>query len=280
MIAPVNKIIPFSSVDGPGNRTSVFLQACNFNCRYCHNPETRNLCISCMACVPGCPAGALSEKDGKVVFDYRKCIACDNCIKTCRYGASPRIRELTPEETMAEIRKQIPYIRGITVSGGECTLYPEFIEELFSLCKKEGLGTLIDSNGTIDFEKNPGLLKNCDGVMLDVKAWDREDHKKLTDQDNDMVLKNLDFLGRVGKLYEVRTVVVPGFYDVEKTVENVSRTMVKYQDIKDIRYKLITYRPMGVREEFRKVLKAPSKEFMEELRQKSLSCGVRTVVCV
>lgn len=40
----VNKIIPFSSVDGPGNRTVVFLQGCNFNCLYCHNPETINIC--------------------------------------------------------------------------------------------------------------------------------------------------------------------------------------------------------------------------------------------
>ena len=38
--APVNKIIPFSSVDGPGNRTAVFFQGCNWDCCYCHNPET------------------------------------------------------------------------------------------------------------------------------------------------------------------------------------------------------------------------------------------------
>jgi len=38
----VNRIIPFSSVDGPGNRTAIFLQGCNFNCSYCHNPETIN----------------------------------------------------------------------------------------------------------------------------------------------------------------------------------------------------------------------------------------------
>jgi pyruvate-formate lyase-activating enzyme len=66
LTAPVNKIIPFSSVDGPGNRTAVFLQGCNFDCKYCHNPETRNLCVNCMACVSKCPTGALSEKAGKV----------------------------------------------------------------------------------------------------------------------------------------------------------------------------------------------------------------------
>ena len=51
MKAPVNKIIPVSVVDGPGNRTAVFLQGCNISCAYCHNPETQNLCTGCGVCV-------------------------------------------------------------------------------------------------------------------------------------------------------------------------------------------------------------------------------------
>ncbi len=279
MKAPVNKIIPFSSVDGPGNRTSIFLQECNINCKYCHNPETRNLCINCMACVEKCPTGALLNVDGKVTFDYNKCVLCDTCIKTCKNGASPRIRYMTPEEVMDEVRKQVPFIRGITTSGGECTLNHEFLKELFSLAKKEGLGTLIDSNGTYDFELDPELLAVTDGVMLDVKAYDAEDHKRVTDASNEMILKNLEFLASVGKLYEVRTVVVPELFDVKETVEKVSRIIVKYLAVSDIRYKIITYRPMGVREEFQ-TLTPPSKELMKELEGISKSVGVKTVVIV
>ena len=47
LTAPVNKIIPLSTVDGPGARSAVFLQACNIACLYCHNPETQRLCIHC-----------------------------------------------------------------------------------------------------------------------------------------------------------------------------------------------------------------------------------------
>ena len=64
--APVNRIIPFSAVDGPGNRTAVFLQGCNIDCKYCHNPETRALCIHCGMCVQKCPTGALQLVEGKV----------------------------------------------------------------------------------------------------------------------------------------------------------------------------------------------------------------------
>lgn len=274
---PVNKIIPFSSVDGPGNRTSVFLQGCNFNCRYCHNPETRKLCINCGDCVPRCPVHALSIVDGKVTFDYTKCVACDTCIKTCTHDASPRIRWMTPEEVFTEIKKQVPYIRGITTSGGECTFYPDFLRELFRLCKGIGLGTLIDSNGSYDFSKDEELLQVSDGVMLDVKSWTAEDHRKVVDFSNEMVLKNLEYLAAVGKLYEVRTVVVPGLFDVKRTIEEVSERIAKYPEI---RYKIITYRPMGVREKYAVEMNPPKKDFMNDLKNMAESIGVKNVVLV
>ena len=278
--APVNKIIPFSSVDGPGNRTAVFLQGCNFDCQYCHNPETRNMCINCMACVAKCPTGALSEKAGKVYFDFEKCVSCDTCIKTCQHGASPRIREMTPKQVFDEVKKQMPFIRGVTISGGECTLNPVFIREFFSLCKEAGLGTLIDSNGTYDFETDPcDLLSVSDGVMLDVKAWSGTDHDIVCKAANEIVKKNLSYLASIGKLYEVRTVVVPELYNVKETVEKVCEVIVKYLPVSDIRYKIITYRPMGVREEYQ-TLQSPSKEYMKELELIAKNRGVKTVVIV
>ena len=61
----INKIIPISTVDGPGARTSIFVQGCNLKCGYCHNPETINLCVHCGKCVPGCPTEALVVEDSK-----------------------------------------------------------------------------------------------------------------------------------------------------------------------------------------------------------------------
>ena len=177
MKAIVNKIIPFSCVDGPGNRTAVFLQGCNIDCKYCHNPETRKLCVHCGACVEKCPAGALSiNKEGKVVYDSKVCVQCDTCIHICKNDSSPRTKEMTAEEVYAEVKKQIPFIRGITVSGGECMLQAQFMEKVFYLAKEDGLSTLIDSNGTIPFWEYPALMDVTDGVMLDIKAFDEKDH--------------------------------------------------------------------------------------------------------
>ena len=90
---------------------------------------------------------------------------------------------------MAEIQKDIPYIRGLTVSGGECSLRRDFVVELFCLAKEKGLTTLMDSNGTYNFKEDTELLSVCDGVMLDIKAFDEEEHRKLTGQSPEDVYK-------------------------------------------------------------------------------------------
>ena len=214
LTAPVNKIIPFSNVDGPGNRTSIFFQGCPFNCLFCHNPETIHLCRNCGACVKTCPAGALyQDPDGTVHWDASKCVQCDTCIKTCPHDASPKVRWMTVEEVMREVKRAAPYIRGITTSGGECTLQNEFLIELFTRARAMGKTCLIDSNGSFDFE-------------------------------------NLDYLLRVGKLYEVRTILFPG-----RDRENEETVRYVAAHIRDgCFYKLIRYRPFGVRERYQKLL--------------------------
>ena len=167
--ALVNKIIPFSCVDGPGNRTAVFLQGCNFSCQYCHNPETITVCENCGECVAYCKTGALTFTAGKMSYDSSRCVLCDACIRHCRKLSSPRTELLSAQETMERVRRNMPYIRGITVSGGECTRQAEYLKELLRLAKAEGLHTLLDSNGSYAFREDEELLDLCDGVMLDVK---------------------------------------------------------------------------------------------------------------
>lgn len=287
---PVNKIIPFSSVDGPGNRTAVFVQGCNFNCHYCHNPETRAVCISCGDCVATCPAGALTRSaEGLVLFDPTKCVGCDTCIHTCTHDASPRIRYMNAEEVYAEVRRNVPFIRGITVSGGECTFYPAFLHDLAVLAKQDGLGFLLDSNGSYDFEADPAeLLSVIDGVMLDIKAYDAADHRAVTDVDNTLVLKNMRFLADRGQLYEVRTVIVPELFDTEKTIVDTARALQPYlsrqkhwpeNEGTSIRYKIIKYRPFGVREAYRSFT-PPTDAWLEHLADLARSEGMTDIVII
>ena len=268
--APVNKIIPLSVVDGPGNRTSVFLQGCNIACAYCHNPETQQMCRGCGECIGTCPAGALSHNGKGVVWDESKCQGCDKCIATCPNHASPKIRNMSAEEVFAQIRRNVPFIRGITVSGGECMLRPEFMRELFELCKEIGLTTLIDSNGTVDFESYPSLLAVCDGVMLDVKSWEDSTFRALTGHGNATVIKNLAYLAPKGKLEELRVVCLEREVDVENVLRGIAECIPSY--FGSIPLKLIRFRKFGVRGRLEGAA-SPSDEKMLEWKRLAESLG-------
>ena len=277
MTGLVNKIIPFSSVDGPGNRTSIFLQGCNFNCIYCHNPETINICGSCGTCITACPTTALTKVNEEIIWNKSKCCNCDSCIKVCNNNSSPKVAKMSTDDIINEINNYKPFIQGITVSGGECTLQEEFLINLFTKVKLLGLTCFIDSNGSKDFKEIPKLLEVCDSVMLDVKSFDNNLHNKYINFDNKYVLSNLKFLASIGKLYEVRTVVVPEIFNNEETVKKVSEIISKYDS--NIRYKLIKFRNLGVRYSL-KSHPSPSDEYMNNLKTIVEENGCKNIIIV
>lgn len=183
-------------------------------------------------------------EDGVVHWNQESCVECDTCIHVCPNLASPKITWMNVEELVNEVKQHKLFIRGITVSGGECMNQASFLLEFFEEIKKLKLGILIDSNGYYDFEAFPELLELCDGVMLDVKAVNPSFHQALTGCDNEVVLKNLDYLLDHGKMEEVRTVLLPNHEKENKeTIEYVVKRINNR-----CRYKLIAYRPFGVRE--------------------------------
>ncbi len=166
----INKIIPISTVDGIGARVSIFTQGCNINCLYCHNPETIKM----------------NKEDLEVCTLYNA-------------------------KTLFEhIKPYLIFTRGITVSGGECMLHPNFLYELFQLIKKEGKTCFVDSNGTISFSKYKDLTSLIDGVLLDIKAWDKDVFYKLTGSlKNDSLIDNLTYLSETDKIQEFIAYSIP-----------------------------------------------------------------------
>lgn len=280
---PVNNIIPFSAVDGSGNRTAIFLQGCNIDCKYCHNPETRSVCVDCMECINVCSTGALyvdGIESKQVRYNKKKCVECDECIRICKHDASPKVEWLDAKEVFKRVKKQIPFISGVTVSGGECMLYPEFIEELFRYCQSEGLSTLIDSNGTISFKSYHKLLKVTDGVMLDIKAFHLEDSYRVTGFDNKQVLENVVFLASQGKLEEIRTVIVEELFDGKEVIHQLAKLLSKHEiDISKLRYKLIAFRLHGVRKQYQNY-RVPTEEVMIQLKKYANQVGFKEIIII
>ena len=140
-----------SYVDGPGIRTTVFMKGCNLGCAWCHNPESQNAkpqrmfyknkCALCGKCVTVCPSGALTF-DNSPVLNPEKCTLCGKCALWCPADAiSVCGKTMDTETVFREVRKDKAFYEtsggGVTVSGGECMLYPDFVAELLDKCKKE-----------------------------------------------------------------------------------------------------------------------------------------------
>jgi pyruvate formate lyase activating enzyme len=202
--------IAFSDVDGPGNRFVVFLQGCNFDCVACHNPQT----------IPGHAPVA---------------------------GHHPRHR--TVDELVDEIRRAAPFIRGVTVSGGEATQQAGFVYELFRSVRDDHdlrrLGTLVDSNGACDPETWDQLAPVMDGAMIDLKCLDPDIHRSMTGQPNDQVLASIERLHSIDRLYEVRLLLVAGVNDDPTLLRRTAEWLAAVDDA--MRVKVIGFRAHGVR---------------------------------
>ena len=120
-------------------------------------------------------------------------------------------------------------------------------------------------------------MKAIDAVMLDVKSYDKEEHKMLTGQDNEIVFKNMEYLASINKLYEIRTVIVPDILNNEKNVDSISKRISVLNP--SIKYKLINYRPIGVRTEIIKS-SMPSEDMMEKLKSIAIKNGCKDVIVV
>ncbi|WP_323921176.1 YjjW family glycine radical enzyme activase [Aeromonas caviae] len=252
--ALVSRVLPFSCVDGPGNRLVLFLQGCNFRCPGCHNPHTMGLCDHCGDCVPGCPGGALAMQEGRVSWQAELCTHCDRCLDVCPRHASPKTRQMSVAEVLALLRRYGPLLTGVTVSGGEATTQLPFVIALFTAIKAAPdlarLTCLLDSNGSLGETGWQRLLPVLDGAMIDLKGWGDSVHHKLTGYGRERVLASLRWLAAHDRLAEVRLLLVPGrsdFLDATGALEEALTTFLL--SLGPVPIRLNGFRHHGVRGE-------------------------------
>ena len=246
--------------DGRGMRTTVFLKGCGLRCLWCANPEGISFapeislnpvnCMGCGFCLKQCPSGAVSlDEKGVMKYDRLKCAACGLCAQLCPTEARKKFgQEYTVDELFRRIYQDHFYFEhsggGVTFSGGEALMQPEFLLEVCRKCKDYKIHVAIETCGCGNYEKFAPCLDYIDFIYFDIKHMDSEMHRKITGQSNVHILENLKRISGHGKEICVRTPVVPGWNDSEENIRATAAFAAQCANVR--RYELLAYHKLGI----------------------------------
>jgi pyruvate formate lyase activating enzyme len=157
-------------------------------------------------------------------------------------------RMMTPVEVLEVVRKDRAYYDnsggGLTLSGGEPLLHPEFCAELFRLAQAEGIPTALDTAAHVPWEAFAEVLPHTRMVLLDLKIMDRTAHEAYTGKPNDQILANGERLFSMPVDLYVRIPVIAGVNDNPENAEETARFLRKARNLKKVT--LLPYHSLGV----------------------------------
>lgn len=231
--------------DGPGIRTTVFLKGCTMRCPWCSNPESLlpapqllhryTACKNCGECAFVCPNGAITFESSAgepsaagPQFERGRCVACGECARACLSQAIKISGEtMSVEKVWETIRKDCVYYEesggGVTCSGGEILMQPDFVAELFKKCRENGVHTCADTSGFGSPKAMDKVLEYADLVYFDLKHTDPVRHNELTGVTLEPVLCNLKTIAVRKIPLVVRIPLIPEHNDAQDNLEAMAR---------------------------------------------------------
>jgi len=254
----------FSMHDGPGIRSLVFLGGCPLRCAWCCNPESQRLgpqlaynpnkCIGtdqCRDCLTACKDEALlfTSDLGHISVNRDRCTNCGACAVVCPSLALQMLgKYMTVSEVLCELQKDSCFYSrsggGLTVSGGEPLLQPEFTLALLKAAGEMGIETAVETCGHAPWESLESICTHVSSLIFDIKSLDLYKHKQYTHVGNELILQNFSMLvHRFPNLpIIVRTPVVPGFNDDAQEIGKIARFIRPYSNVT---YELMPYHAFG-----------------------------------
>jgi len=267
-IGTVLNIQHFCSHDGPGIRTTVFLKGCSLRCKWCSNPESilpkpelaynPSKCIGekqCGICLKApFPEGAMfviGGREDKVHVNWDLASDCDEkTVGLCPTGALHMFgQKMTVDEVLDEVEQDSAFYResggGMTLSGGECLLQPDFCAALLAKARKRGIHTAIETAGNVPWRFVEKVLAHVDLVLHDRKLTDPQAHKKWTGADNVLLVSNFEkaYAEFTHTQFVARTPVIPGVNDNGDHIRAVLDSIRPYKNVID--YELLPYHRYG-----------------------------------
>jgi pyruvate formate lyase activating enzyme len=254
----------YSIHDGPGIRVTFFMKGCPLSCKWCHNPEG----------ISPFPESVLStNRVGDREFKREEIAG--------KFYTIEKILEILEKESVFINQSK----GGVTFSGGEPMLQPDFLLEALKACKSNGYHTAVDTSGYAAYESYKSIIKYSDLFLFDIKHLDEAKHYESTGVSNTGILENFKLLLKSGKDIMVRIPVIPGFNDDHdhlvrlkdfiNTTKNSSLKMISllpYHKIGSSKYKRFNL-PYRMENE-----EPPSKEEMQRLKELFMETGVRVKI--
>ena len=227
--------------DGPGIRTTIFFKGCPLSCIWCHNPESKKVnqelswdketCIGDFGCLNICKKGALSRENMGFV-DRNKCERCFECANFCPAKALTKVgEEMEIDELVIKAASDIPFYRvsggGVTLSGGEATMFPEWVGELSKTLHGKEIDILLETCGYFNYEKvRKYMLPYLKDIYCDLKIFNRDEHKKYCGVYNDLILENIRKMKENEKTFGykliTRTPLIPNITDTEENLNQIA----------------------------------------------------------
>jgi len=234
-----------SYVDGPGVRTTVFVKGCSLRCQWCHNPESHSAaqqrlwyaskCTHCGKCASKCKNSAISydPATGGLSLSKDRCTLCGRCALFCPVDAIAICgQQMDTDELLSIIEKERSIYDatggGMTVTGGECMLQPDFLAELLQKCRESGIHTAVDTAGDVPFESFEKVLPHTDLFLYDIKCITPGLHRRFTGVDNERILDNYNRLRQAGACIHVRVPLMQEFNAGEEEFGKIAAFLKAY----------------------------------------------------
>lgn len=238
----VFNIQKFSVNDGPGIRTVVFLKGCPLHCQWCANPESQSVkvqilwdgkkCIGCHHCLETCSYHAVISTENGIHIDHDLCQGCRICEKECPpHALSHEGDTKTVQQVLDTVLQDRVFYEesggGITLSGGELLMQPDFSIALLKAAKEEGIHTACETTAFASRETFAKVMEYVDYVMIDLKHWNSQKHREYTGVDNTVICDNIRYATENGKNVLVRIPVIPGFNDTPEDAAGLAEALKK-----------------------------------------------------
>jgi pyruvate formate lyase activating enzyme len=220
--------------NGPGIRTLILFKGCPLWCLWCSTPEGQkeepeiaiypDKCIHCSRCVPVCPLHAIHLTNETISINRSECDSCGRCADVCHAEAIRLLgQRMTVEELVKEAKKDMVFYKhsggGVTLSGGEPLLNPDFVLQLLQALKEEGIGVGVDACGHVPWAGIEPMLPYIDFFLWDMKHMDSQKHREFTGVSNELILKNAHSVSDRNIPLYIRIPVIPGYNDSEENIK-------------------------------------------------------------